>query len=871
MRWLRGWAIAAGFLVVCSFLGGQALAASPDAALVAKIQASNPLHPSLTLTNSSKTACQIATTAFGTVSFTRVVQGDKTITPQQTDVASDDAVDAELSQQLKVLKPGESAAIPLRVSADGSAHVLESVVWAPSTGLYGTQYPINDRQPLSIDANYNAPITSPSSVPMCAPAYTTVTPVKTRSSWPIIGLVVGVAILATITVLWRLRRHSSHHLGTHPAVVAIALIATAATLWHAPPVKADYDVPSSATSEFNDCMATLNEHRDITGPILDALADQQIQIEPTDNLVNDTTRTGDHSFRIYWDPVHLGTYAGHDPGSPAVVSYPCPRLFHEMYHAYEMLNNISSREDCAGSGIETSEVMATRAENALRQALGMPPRTYYGHNPLPSGDCTPPPPPQPSCSSAACGQSNGDPHIVTFDGLHYDFQAAGEFITARDPSGGFEIQTRQQPFPGTRDISVNTAVAMQVATDKIEAQIRQGKVVLLVNGKGQALPTQSFKLPGGGTVIPLTPQLVRAQWPDGSFATLEVIGSWGLHLTLDVASDRQGKLQGLLGNFNDNSGDDLVIRRTKTTIKPTFSQLFPRFADSWRVDSKSSLFTYDTGTSTKTYTDRNFPDKDAATNVPGRAAAEDLCRKLGVYDTSVLADCALDVALTGRPEFALAAAHGQDANSSSGKTFDIDIRKPGGTGSAAFTGTAGEKVFVAISHSTLPNQCGGIGITDAANDQLGTGCITDGHGFIDTVALPTTGTYTLQITPADNQVGQTIAQLIVVKDVDTNITINGPAITANLSTPGATATFRFSGTAGQRVYIDSSNSTLPDQCGGFELVGPDEQSLGSGCITGGKGGISSEGGTILPATSAYTVIINPSDADTGRLSIRVHQ
>jgi len=848
------------------------LAASADTTLTAKIQASNPFQPSLILTNTAKTACQVAMTAFGTVSITRVTQGGKTITAQQTDVASDDAVDAELSQQLKVLKPGESATIPLRVSAGSSAHVLESVVWSSGTGLYGTQYPIDSTQPLHIDASYDAPITSPSGTPMCGAAYTTVTLTKTHSSWlRLIGVAIGIIILAAIIVVWRVRRRPSHRSGAHSAAVVIVLVATAATLWHAPPAKADYDVPGSAASEFNDCMATLNEHRDITGPILDALADQQIQIEPTDNLVNDTTRTGDHSFRIYWDPIHLGTYAGHDPGSPAVVSYPCPRLFHEMYHAYEMLNNTSSRDDCAGSGIETSEVMATRAENALRQALGMPPRTYYGRNPLPSGDCTPPPPPQPSCSSAACGQSNGDPHIVTFDGLHYDFQAMGEFIAAQEPSGGFEVQTRQQPFPGSRTVSVNTAVAMQVATDKVEAQIGQGKVVLLVNGKEQALPAQSFKLPGGGTINPLTPQLVRVQWPDGSFATLEVIGSWGLHLTLDLASDRQGKLQGLLGNFNDNTSDDLIIRDTKTAVKPTFGQLFPKFADSWRVDSKSSLFTYDPSTSTKTYTDRSFPDKDAEADVPGKAAAEDLCRKLGVYDASALTDCALDVALTGRPEFALAAAHGQGAGAVGGKTFTIGIRKPGDIGSATFSGTAGQKVFILIPHSTLPNQCGGIGITDAAGDQLGNGCIADGSGFIDTVELPNTGTYTLQIDPADNHIGQTTAQLVVVKDVDSNIVINGPTKPANLSTPGATATFRFSGAAGQRVYVDASNSTLPDQCGGFELIGPDGQSLGSGCITDGKGSINGEAGLTLSAEGTYTVVINPADAGTGRVSVRVRQ
>ena len=986
------WGVAFAWLVMSLFAGGLAHAAPVETTLAAKIQGSNPLKPSLILTNTAKTACQVAVTAFGTVSLTRVTQGGKVIAPQPTDVASDEAVDARLAQQLTTLKPGGSVSIPLRVSPVGSRHVLESVVWAPATGLYGMQYAISDEQPLDIEASYDAPLATTNGAPMCGVAYTAVTAASAHSVGRyarlagvavIIATIVAVAAVA-VWLVWQRQYRPALRPKTDKTkktkIAAVLLVAGVAgfTLWHAPSAGADYSVPSSASSQFDECMATFNEHRDITGPILDALASQHIEIVPTDDLTNDTARYGEHDFRIYWDPDHLGTYAGHDPGSPPVVSYPCPRLFHEMYHAYDMLNGTFSRDDCAGSGIETKEVMATRAENALRQALGMPPRTHYGHDRLPSGSCTPPPPPSPSCSSAACGQSNGDPHIVTFDGLRYDFQAVGEFVTARDPAGDFEVHTRQQPFPGSRTVSINTAVAMRVSTDKVEISITQGRIVLLVNDKAQPLPKQTTKLKGGGTLIPLTTQLTRVQWPDGSFATLEVIGSWGLHLTLDVANDRQGKLEGLLGNFNGNSKDDLVIRGTKTAIQPTFSQIFPKFADSWRVDDKSSLFTYDKDASTKTYTDRGFPDKQVdATQVPGKAAAEALCRNLGVSDAASLTDCIVDVALTGRPEFALAATHGQYANAFGGKTFEINISTPGASGSAAFDGVAGQKIFVDIPHSTfpdqcggvwlqapdgnsiatgciignkgmidgtilpatgtyhviidptedhtgnavitvitdadqigqitpdgspvqaitsrpgavarfnfngqagerlflrmpastLPDQCGGFDIRDAANSSLGQGCVIGGSGFVDTVQLPTTGTYSVLIDPTDHNVGQTTLQLIVVRDISTGIAIGGPAITANLSMPGATATFTFTGTAGERVFVNASNATLSDQCGGFELHAPGGQSIATGCLIGGKGTID-EHGTVLPATGTYSVVVDPPDTNSGQVTLRVHR
>lgn len=47
----------------------------------------------------------------------------------------------------------------------------------------------------------------------------------------------------------------------------------------------------------------------------------------------------------------------------------------------------------------------------------------------------------------------GDPHITTVDGIHYDFQSAGEFVALR--GNGMEIQTRQTAIATTASASAN--------------------------------------------------------------------------------------------------------------------------------------------------------------------------------------------------------------------------------------------------------------------------------------------------------------------------------------------------------------------------------------------------------------------------------
>jgi hypothetical protein len=50
-------------------------------------------------------------------------------------------------------------------------------------------------------------------------------------------------------------------------------------------------------------------------------------------------------------------------------------------------------------------------------------------------------------ANSSCATTNEDPHLQTFDGTRFDFQAAGEFVLTRASAGDLEIQVRKQCFP----------------------------------------------------------------------------------------------------------------------------------------------------------------------------------------------------------------------------------------------------------------------------------------------------------------------------------------------------------------------------------------------------------------------------------------
>jgi hypothetical protein len=202
-----------------------------------------------------------------------------------------------------------------------------------------------------------------------------------------------------------------------------------------------------------------------------------------------------------------------------------------------------------------------------------------------------------------------------------------------------------------------------------------------------------------------------------------------------------------------------------------------------------------------------------------------------------------------------------------GAPVSATIEQPGAIARYQFTATAGQRVFVEVPESNLPDQCSPLELRDPAGKLLTTGCVINGNGDIDGTVLPADGTYTVVVDPNDRTIGTIALRLFAAKDQNGTIAVNGSPVVATIGQPGFITRYQFSGTAGTSVTLDATGATLPDQCSPLELRDPTGKLLSTGCVINGEGSIDK---TILPVTGSYTIVVDPSGAATGTVTLSLH-
>ena len=278
-------------------------------------------------------------------------------------------------------------------------------------------------------------------------------------------------------------------------------------------------------------------------------------------------------------------------------------------------------------------------------------------------------------------EDTGDPHVTTTNGVHYDFQAAGEFVALKNSDNGFELQTRQSPVltgfnPGANSytglascVSLNTAVALRVGKHRVTYQPSGGgfssreQLELRVDGRRVSSNRIDF---GNGNVVNRSAadgeldvrlgdgtRVVVTPW----FWTSQ--GYWYLDVRVFNTPAREGVMghilaSGWLPRFPDGS----ALGPRPAALIDRHVQLNEKFADAWRVKTTTTLFDYAAGLSTVDFTDRNWPAAPGkactSTTIHGpspyvKEPRPDLAKKAcsGIRDPAIRANCIFDVTVMG--------------------------------------------------------------------------------------------------------------------------------------------------------------------------------------------------------------------------------
>ena len=205
-----------------------------------------------------------------------------------------------------------------------------------------------------------------------------------------------------------------------------------------------------------------------------------------------------------------------------------------------------------------------------------------------------------------------------------------------------------------------------------------------------------------------------------------------------------------------------------------------------------------------------------------------------------------------------------------GSSVTFSTSTPGQNGAYTFSGTAAQRVSVYVSGVTIGNV--NVGIKNPDGTTLTSSAFSILGGFIEPATLGSTGTYSVFVDPTGANTGNATLNLYTVAaDVSGTLTINGSAVNVSTTSPGQNGALTFSGTSGQNVTVRITNSDFRTPSNAVstvtvKLLRPDGSVMTSTTSSSATFNLTTQA---LTTTGTYTVVVDPTLANTGSLNVSV--
>jgi len=198
-----------------------------------------------------------------------------------------------------------------------------------------------------------------------------------------------------------------------------------------------------------------------------------------------------------------------------------------------------------------------------------------------------------------------------------------------------------------------------------------------------------------------------------------------------------------------------------------------------------------------------------------------------------------------------------------GSSLPITIPRAGQRARVSFDGTAGQRLSIGLTSSTLSG--GSLTVLKPDGSTLsGPSTIGTSPAGIDLPVLPTTGTYVIQIDPSSNYTGG--LTLTLSEEVTGTIVPGGSAVTVSISRAGQRARLTFTGTSGQRLSLKTTGVTIGQAA--VSILRPDSSTQAAMTAYYDTAGFLEP--TTLGSSGTYALLIDPNATNTGDITVTLY-